>query len=111
MDSINSGSRRDTLHEKIENAQAKLRKAAAAAVIQNDPLSEQLRALAISIGALGDIYDASEDAQIEIANILKTQTDSVTKESIAKVHASGMSIIHQLTPRLLGRSNRLHGQI
>jgi hypothetical protein len=102
MDSINSSSRRDTLHEKIENAQAKLRKAASAAVIQNDPLSEQLRALAISIGALGDIYDASEDTQLEIANILKTQTELVTRESVAKVHASGMAIIDQLTPRLVG---------
>lgn len=102
MDSLNSNSRRDTLHEKIETAQAALRKAASAAVIQNDPLSEQLRALAISIGALGDIYDASEDTQIEIANILKTQTELVTKESVAKVHASGMAIIDQLTPRLVG---------
>ncbi len=102
MDSLSSNSRRDTLHEKIENAQATLRKAASAAVIQNDPLSEQLRALAISIGALGDIYDASEDTQIEIANILKTQTELVTKESVAKVHASGMAIIDQLTPRLVG---------
>ena len=102
MDSMNAGSRRETLHEKIENAQATLRKAASAAVIQNDPLSEQLRAVAISIGALGDIYDASEDTQIEIAKILKTQTETVTRESVAKVHASGMDIIDQLTPRLVG---------
>lgn len=102
MDSVSTGTRREALHEKIENAQAILRRAASAAVIQNDPLSEQLRALAISIGALGDVYDASEDTQLEIATLLKTQTEVVTRESVAKVHASGMAIVDQLTPRLIG---------
>jgi hypothetical protein len=41
MDSVSRDARREALHEKIENAQATLRRAAAAAVIQNDPLSEQ----------------------------------------------------------------------
>jgi hypothetical protein len=60
------GARREALHEKIGNAQATLRHAASAAVIQNDPLSEQLRAVAISIGALAGIFDASEDTHFEI---------------------------------------------
>jgi hypothetical protein len=101
MDTVNRGARREALHEKIENAQATLRRAASAAVIQNDPLSEQLRAVAISIGALADIYDASEDTHLEIADTLKNQTERITKESISKVHASGVSIIDQLTPRLI----------
>ena len=102
MDAVSRRARREALHEKIENAQATLRRAAAAAVIQNDPLSEQLRAVAISIGALADIYDASEDTHLEIADTLKKQTERVTKESIEQVHASGVSIIDQLTPRLIG---------
>jgi S-methylmethionine-dependent homocysteine/selenocysteine methylase len=107
MDSVSRDARREALHEKIENAQATLRRAAAAAVIQNDPLSEQLRAVAISIGALADIYDASEDTHREIADTLKNQTERVTKESISQVHASGVSIIDQLTPRLIEEVRRV----
>ena len=106
MDTVSRGARREALHEKIENAQATLRRAASAAVIQNDPLSEQLRAVAISIGALADIYDASEDTHLEIADTLKKQTERVTKESIEQVHASGVSIIDQLTPRLIEEVQR-----
>jgi hypothetical protein len=106
MDTVSRGARREALHEKIENAQATLRRAASAAVIQNDPLSEQLRAVAISIGALADIYDASEDAHLEIADTLKDQTERVTKEAVARVHASGVSIIEQLTPRLIEEVRR-----
>jgi hypothetical protein len=106
MDSVSRGGRREALHEKIENAQATLRRAAAAAVIHNDPLSEQLRAVAISIGALADIYDASEDTHLEIADTLKSQTERVTRESISQVHASGVSIIEQLTPRLIEEVQR-----
>jgi hypothetical protein len=106
MDTVSRGARRQALHEKIENAQATLRRAAAAAVIQNDPLSEQLRAVAVSIGALADIYDASEDTHLEIADTLKNQTERVAKDSIEKVHASGVSIIDQLTPVLIEEVRR-----
>jgi hypothetical protein len=106
MDSVSRVARREALHEKIENAQATLRRAASAAVIQNDPLSEQLRAVAISIGALADIYDASEDTHLEIADTLKNQTERVTQDAIAKVHATGVSIIDQLTPRLIEEVQR-----
>jgi hypothetical protein len=101
MDTVSRNTRREALHDKIENAQATLRRAAAAAVIQNDPLSEQLRAVAISIGALADIYEASEDTHLEIADTLRNQTERVTQDAIAKVHATGVSIIDQLTPRLI----------
>ena len=102
MDSVSPSSRREALHDKVEAAQTALRRAASAAVIQGDPLSEQLRAVAMSIGALADIYDASEDTQLEIADILKTQSEKITQESLAKVHASGVAIIDQLAPRLAG---------
>ena len=106
MDTVSRGARREALHEKIENAQATLRRAAAAAVIQNAPLSEQLRAVAVSMGALADIYDASEDTHLEIVDTLKNQTERVTKDSIEKVHASGVSIIDQLTPVLIEEVRR-----
>lgn len=102
MDSVSPGSRREVLHDKVEAAQTALRRAASAAVIQGDPLSEQLRAVAMSIGALADIYDASEDTQLEIADTLKTQSEKITQESLARVHASGVAIIDQLAPRLAG---------
>jgi hypothetical protein len=100
MDPLNSGSRRDALHNKVEAAQAVLRRAAAASVLRNDPLAEQIRAIAESIGALADIYEASEDTQLEIAATLSKLGDVVTNESVAKVHASGVALIDQLAPRL-----------
>jgi hypothetical protein len=77
-----------------------LRRAAAAAVLKNDPLGEQLNALALCVSALGDIYQASETTQLDIAHTLKSQTDVIAQEAIAKVHASGMDIVNKLGPQL-----------
>lgn len=77
-----------------------MHRAASAAVLKGDPLSDQLHALAESIGALGEIYEASADSQLEIAETLRTQADVVAEEAIERVHASGVGIIDQLAPRL-----------
>ena len=77
-----------------------MHRAASASVLKGDPLADQLRVLAESIGALGEIYEASADTQLEIAETLRTQTDVVANEAIERVHASGIGIIDQLAPRL-----------
>jgi hypothetical protein len=77
-----------------------MHRAASAAVLKGDPLSDQLHALAESIGALGAIYEASADTQLEIAEKLRTQADAVADDAIERVHASGVGIIDQLAPRL-----------
>lgn len=83
-----------------------LRRAAAAAALKSDPLAEQLQALAVCVGALSDLYQASEATQIDIANTLKTQTGVIADEAIARVHASGMDIVNQLAPQLAGAADR-----
>ena len=77
-----------------------MHRAASASVLKGDPLAEQMQALAASIEALGEIYEASADTQLDIADKLRTQADTVAGEAIDKVHASGVAIIDQLTPRL-----------
>ena len=77
-----------------------LRRAAATAALKNDPLSQHLNALAISISALGDMCRTTEITQIEIAHTLKSQTDVIAGEAIIKVHASGMAIMEELAPKL-----------
>ncbi len=106
MDPISSAARRDALHEQISDAQMILRRAAAAAALKSDPLAEQLQALAVCVGALSDLYQASEATQIDIANTLKTQTGVIADEAIARVHASGMDIVNQLAPQLADAADR-----
>lgn len=77
-----------------------MHRAASAAVLKGDPLAEQFSALAASIAAMGEIYEASADTQIEIAETLRSEADAAVDEVIEKVHASGLSIIQQLAPRL-----------
>jgi hypothetical protein len=106
MDPISPASRREALHEQITEAQMVLRRAAAAAALKNDPLAEQLQALAVCVGALSDLYQASEATQINIANTLKTQTGTIAHEAIDRVHASGMDIVKQLAPQLANAADR-----
>ena len=106
MDPISSAARRDALHEQISDAQMILRRTAAAAALKSDPLAEQLQALAVCVGALSDLYQASEATQIDIANTLKTQTGVIADEAIARVHASGMDIVNQLAPQLANAADR-----
>ena len=58
------------------------------------------------VGALSDLYQASEATQIDIANTLKTQTGAIAKEAIARVHASGMDIVNKLAPQLANAADR-----
>ncbi|EKM98188.1 MULTISPECIES: hypothetical protein [unclassified Acidocella] len=106
MDPINPKARREALHEQISEAQMILRRAAAAAALKGDPLAEQLQALALCVGALSDLYQASEATQIDIANTLKTQTGAIANEAIAQVHASGMDIVNKLGPQLANAAER-----
>jgi hypothetical protein len=97
---LTAADRRQALYDQISDAQLALRRAAAAAALKNDPLSQHLNALALSVSALGDICRATEIAHIEIAQTFKSQTDIVAQEAIAKVHASGMAIMQELAPKL-----------
>ena len=100
MDTIDSSSRQQITRTSPEEAQTALRHAALNASFKNDPLSVHLNALALAVGALGELYLASEATQIDIAETLKSQTDIVTREAIAKVHASGVSLVQGLGPQL-----------
>ena len=106
MDPISPAARREALHEQITDAQMVLRRAAAAAALKSDPLAEQLQALAVCVGALSDLYQASEATQINIANTLKTQTGAIANEAIDRVHASGMEIVNKLAPQLVSAADR-----
>jgi hypothetical protein len=88
------------VREKLDAALGAMHRAASASVLKGDPLSEQLHALAASIGALGEIYEASADTQLEIAEQLRAQADAVANDAIERVHASGVTIIDHLAPRL-----------
>ena len=83
-----------------------LRRAAAAAALKNDPLAEQLQALALCVGALSDLYQVSEATQIDIANTLKTQSSAIADEAITRVQASGMDIVNKLAPQLASAADR-----
>lgn len=100
MDTVTTTERRPALRAKLDAATGAMHRAASAAVLKGDPLSDQLHALAESIGALGAIYEASADTQLEIAEKLRTQADVVADDAIERVHASGVGIIDQLAPRL-----------
>jgi hypothetical protein len=100
VDTVTAGDRRAEVREKLDVALGAMHRAASASVLKGDPLSRQLNALAESIGALGEIYEASADNQLEIAEQLRTQADAVANDAIERVHASGVTIIDQLAPRL-----------
>ncbi|MFT2095115.1 hypothetical protein ACMS1Z_10660 [Acidiphilium multivorum] len=106
MDPISPVARRQALHEQIADSQMALRRAAAAAALKNDPLREQLHALALCVGALADLYRASEATQLDIATTLKSQSGTIVEEAIAKVHASGLDIVNKLGPQLASAAER-----
>jgi hypothetical protein len=100
VDTVTGEDRRTELRETLDAALGAMHRAASASVLKRDPLSEQLHALAASIGALGEIYEASADTQVEIAERLRTAADAVADDAIERVRASGVGIIDQLAPRL-----------
>ena len=63
-------------------------------------------ALALCVGALSDLYQASEATQLDIAHTLKTQTGAIAEEAIARVHASGLDIVNKLGPQLANAAER-----
>ncbi len=101
MDTITSPSRRDVLHQRVEEACAALHKAASTAAIKNDPLCQHLQALALSVGAHYDIYCATEDTQSTLARGLKAQADTATKGVLDVVRISLTSMTAELGPQLL----------
>jgi len=100
LDTVNPTARRDAARAKLAEAQAAMLQAASAAVVKGDPLAGQLQALALCIGGLTEIYEASEETRLEIAHTFRTQTDTVANDAIEKVHASGMAIVQELAPKL-----------
>jgi hypothetical protein len=100
VDTVTGGYHNPEVREKLDAALGAMHRAASASVLKGDPLSEQLHALAASVGALGEIYEASADTQLEIAEQLRTQADAMANNAIERVHASGVTIIDQLVPRL-----------
>ena len=94
------------MRERLDAALGAMHRAASASVLKGDPLAQQLNALAASIGALGEIYEASAETEIRIAEQLRTQADAVASDAIERVHASGVTILDQLAPRLAAVAER-----
>jgi hypothetical protein len=101
MDTVAPDSRREVLRKRVEEATAALREAADTSVIKNDPLSQHLNALALSVGAHYDIYCATEETQSALARNIKAQTDTVTKGVLDLVRASLSSMTTEVGPQLL----------
>jgi hypothetical protein len=106
MDSVSQADGRPELRQKLDATLDTMRRAASAAVLKGDPLAEQMTALALSIEALGKICDASADTQLEIEERLRAQAETVAEEAVERVHAAGMAILDQLTPRLVALVER-----
>jgi hypothetical protein len=100
VDTVAPGARRDAARAKLAEAQSAMLQAASAAVVKGDPLAGQLQALALCVGGLTEIYEASEETRLEIAHTFRTQTDTVADAAIEKVHDSGMAIVKELAPKL-----------
>jgi hypothetical protein len=69
-----------------------------------------LHALAVCVGALSDLYRASEATQIDIANTLKSQSGAIADEAITRVQASGMDIVKKLAPQLASAADLIMRQ-
>ena len=84
IDIATAEGRRTEAREKLDAALGAMHRVASTPVLTADPLSEQLRALAESVGAFGEIYEASADTQLEIAERLRTQADAVANDAIER---------------------------
>jgi hypothetical protein len=101
VDTVRQPDRRTDLRQQLDATLDAMRRAASAAVLKGDPLAEQLSALALSIEALGEMCNASADTQYQIEERLRTEAGAVADRAIQRVHAAGIGIIEQLTPRLM----------
>jgi len=100
VDTVTPTIDRAELRAKLDVTLVKMRRAASASLLKGDPLADQLHALAESVDALGAIYEASVDTQLEIAEKLRSQTGVVAHDAIERVHVGSEGIIAQLAPRL-----------
>jgi hypothetical protein len=100
VDTVSRPDHRADLRQKLDATLDTMRRDAAAAVIKGDPLADQLSALALSIEALGEICDANAETRHEIEDRLHTEAAVVADRATERVHAAGIGIIEQLTPRL-----------
>lgn len=113
MDTLTTTNGRAETRAKLDATLGAMRRAASASHLKGDPLSDQLHALADSIEALGAIFEASADTQVQIASTLRAQADVVVHDAIERVHADSDGIIAQLAPRLaavVDQTTRAHAQ-
>jgi len=100
MDSVNPAEKRSALRQKVSHAQNALQSAASASFLKGDPLAEQLKAMSVAIGVMTDLHEASQETQIDIAETLKSQSDAVTREAIARVEAAGAELALKIGPEI-----------
>jgi hypothetical protein len=101
MDSLSEVTeRRAAVRAKLEAARGDMQRAASAANFKGDPAAPIMEAFAGTLDAIGAIYEASAETQIEIADKLRREAGAVAEDAIERVHASGVGIIDQLAPRL-----------
>jgi len=101
MDSLSDATeRRLAVRAKLEAARSEMQRAASAATFKGDPAAPIMESFVSALDALGAIYEASAETQLEIADQLRQGADEVAEEAIERVHSSGVSMIDQLAPRL-----------
>jgi len=101
MDSLSEATeRRLAVRAKLEAARSEMQRAASAAAFKGDPVASIMESFVGALDALGAIYEASAETQIEIVDRLRQGADEVAEEAIERVHSSGVSMIDQLASRL-----------
>jgi hypothetical protein len=101
MDSLSEATdRRMAVRANLEAARSQMQQAASAANFKGDPAAPIMESFVGALDALGAIYEASAETQIEIVDRLRQGADEVAEEAIERVHSSGVSMIDQLAPRL-----------
>ncbi|MCB8883936.1 hypothetical protein ACELLULO517_27060 [Acidisoma cellulosilytica] len=96
----------EALRIKVEKASGALQQAALAAHLNDDPLKEQLQAMALTMTALMDVSQLGARIQTDIAVSLDRKAQAVAEEAIARVQTAGMGILDQLTPCLVALVER-----
>jgi hypothetical protein len=94
------------LRAKVEKASGALQQAALAAHLNDDPLKEQLQAMALTLPVIMEVSELGASIQADIAASLDSKAEAVAEEAIARVQTAGMGILDQLTPRLVALVER-----
>lgn len=101
MDSLSEATeRRLAVRARLEATRSEMQRAASAATFKGDPAAPIMESFVGALDALGAIYEASAETQIEIVDRLRQGAHEVAEEAIERVHSSGVSMIDQLAPRL-----------